>query len=183
MKENLLAYLKRSSLFMKENLLAYLKRSGLFFLAFPLAHWAGVFVSGVLSVIAAFAFKENYSLYSSVIEYACLCTTPFISLFFLVQYFTGYDENDHFSPKTIIASIIPLFVLQWIYLFIWGPAFWINGICANLSFICFSKYYNISIWPNVLIQLGLQLLVYLPIYVFASRNGYLRKAKEDQYSE
>lgn len=168
---------------MKEKILNHLGQAGLFFIAHPLSHWLGAIVSGVSSLIVAFILKEDYPTYSSVIEYVCLFTVPFISLFFLVQYFTGYDENNHFSPKTIIASIIPLFVFQWIYLFIWGPAFWINGICANLSFICFSKYYNISIWPNVLIQLGLQLLVYLPIYVFASRSGYLRNAKEDQYPE
>lgn len=167
---------------MKEKILNYLKRTGLFFIAHPLSHWLGVVISGVIGVIAAFILKEDYTLYAAPIEYVCLFIFPFLSLFVMVFYFTGYDESARFSPKAVIASLVPLFVAQWVYLFIWGPAFWINGNCALLSFLLFPEY-QLKLWPDIVILLGLQLFVYLPIYFFASHCGYIRKEKEESYSE
>lgn len=164
---------------MKGKLLNHMKRTGLFFIAHPLSHWLGVVVSGVLGVTAAFIFKEDYPQYASIIEYGCLFTMPFISLFFMVQYFTGYDEDVHFRAKTSILSLAPLFITQWIYLFIWGPAFWLHGICSHISMLWIPKH--VELWPDMVVLLGLQLFVYLPIYLFASRCGYNRKKKEDTY--
>ncbi len=166
---------------MNDKVLDYLKRTGLLFVAHPFAHWLGVLVGGVLSLIAAFILKENYPAYSSAIEYVCLFTVPFISLFFLVQYFTGYDEADCFSPKAIISSILPLFAIQWIYLFIWGPAFWLHGICPHITTLWLPKH--TELWPDIVVLLGLQLFVYIPIYLYASRCGYRRKRKEAEYPE
>lgn len=166
---------------MKEKVLNYLKQAALFFIAHPLSHWLGIIVGGVLSLIAAFILKEDYPVYSSVIEYVCLFTVPFISLFFFVQYFIGYDENDTFSPKAAIASLIPLFAIQWIYLLIWGPAFWLHGICPHITALWLPKH--TELWPDAVILLVLQLFVYLPIYLYASRCGYRRKMQEAEYSE
>ena len=166
---------------MKDEILNFLKRAGLLFIALPLAHWLGVIVGGVLSLIAAFMLKTDYPVYASIIEYACLFTVPFVSLFFLVQYFTGYDENNTFFPKATIASLIPTFIIQWVYLFIGGPAFWIHGICPHITALWLPKH--TELWPEAVILPVLQLLVYLPIYLYASRCGYLRKAKEEEYPE
>ena len=166
---------------MKYEILNFLKRVGLFFIALPLAHWLGVIVGGVLSLIAAFMLKSDYPTYASIIEYACLFTVPFVSLFFLVQYFTGYDESNAFSPKTTSASLIPTFIIQWIYLFIWGPAFWIHGICPHITTLWLPKH--TEMWPEAVILLAFQLLVYLPIYLYASRCGHHRKTKEEEYLE
>lgn len=166
---------------MKEKVLNYLKQAALFFIAHPLSHWLGVLIGGVFSLIAAFILKEDYPAYSSVIEYSCLFTVPFISLFFFVQYFTGYDENEHFSLKAVIASILPLFVFQWIYLLIWGPAFWLHGICPHITALWLPKH--TELWPDAVILLALQLFVYIPIYLYASHCGYRRKMQEAEYSE
>ena len=166
---------------MNKKILNYLKRIGLFFIAQPLSHWLGMMVSGILGITAAFILKEDYLLYASIIEYGCLFTIPFISLFFMVQYFTGYDEETRFRPTTAIVSLAPLFITQWIYLFIWGPAFWLHGICSHISMLWLPKH--TELWPDVVVLLGLQLLVYLPIYLIASRCGYNRKNKEESYSE
>lgn len=161
---------------MKEKVLNYLKFAGLFTAYHPISHWGGVFISGILSVIVAFIAKDNYvQPLSTYVEQFFLCTIPFVFLFVLV-YVTA-ARTQYFSPKFIVFSVIPLFVMQHVYILLFGASFWINGISANLCFLWFPAYYNIVRWPTALIQLGLQVFVYLPIYMLASYCGCQRGLK------
>jgi len=159
---------------MLEKILNYLKRTGLYFIAQPISHWVGLFISGLCGLIAAFIFEEDYvHPLSTYFEQFFLCTLPFVALW-LFLYFT-VCKVEGFSRKDMMVSLLPLFVIQHIYIFAFGPSFWINGITPTLSFLLFPEHQ--TVWVYALVQLGLQLIVYLPIYLFASHRGYLRKLK------
>ena len=137
---------------MKDEILNFLKRAGLFFIALPLAHWLGVIVGGVLSLIAAFMLKTDYPVYASIIEYACLFTVPFVSLFFLVQYFTGYDENTDLQTELLVPTPYDDLYLRWMEAMIdfhngeYGK--YNNAVdMFTTSYEAFQNYYNRTHMP------------------------------------
>lgn len=152
---------------MLEKVLNYLKQTGLYFIAQPVSHWAGLLIGGILSFIMAILYQELPYLPYIETEMFFLCTLPFVCLFIFV-YVVAYKMRQ-FSVVSVLLCLLPLFVVQHVYLFCFGPSSWLNGITANLSFIWFSN--GRTAWSDALVQVLLQLFVHFPITLAAAYLG------------
>ena len=159
---------------MLEKILTYLKQAGLFFIAQPISHFAGLFAGGILSLIIAFLYQEFPFLPYVETETFFLCVLPYVCLFVFV-YIVAYKTRQ-FSFLSVILFLLPLFIIQYVYLFCLGPSSWIHGITANLTVIWFPKF--LTIWSQALVQFGLQVLVHLPICLAASYLGCRKGIKK-----
>lgn len=161
---------------MLEKILNHLKQTSLYFIAQPISHWAGLLIGAVLSVIIAVLYVEFPFLPHIETEMLFLCVLPYVCLFVFV-YIVAYKSRQ-FSVLSILFYLLPLFILQHIFLFNFGPSSWINGITANLALIWFNE--RETIWSDALIQLGLQLIVHLPICLAATYLGCRKGSKKHE---
>lgn len=155
---------------------SYLKHTVLFILYHPLSYLAGGLIAGITCTILSAIFETNREPIQNIVQPILITIVPLI---FLVYFFQrDAYEYRRFSPLMIIGSSIPFFVFQITrilkrdlgILFVGGVGVITNALFPDTEYI---EHF-------VLVQIGLQLLIYLPSYLLASYVGYRRRMREIQ---
>lgn len=153
----------------------YVKQSGLYIIYHLPAHLAGTLSAGVSGVIIAAIIEHHREMATNIVHPILIITLPIIILFYMFHH-EAYEKRC-FEPLTIIVCAIPFFVIQHISLCIFPyGATLINGGYLTIAEVIFEKVDHL--WQHLVIQLGLQLFIYLPTYLLASYCGYKRSANE-----
>ena len=154
----------------------YLRHTLLFSLYHPVAYLAGGLIAGFPVLILGAVFETNREPIQNIVQ-PILCTIiPLVFLFcFLHRY--AYD-NRKFSPLMIIGSSLPLFIAQLILVYNNQLGMTLVGSVGIVAGVFFPNTENTMHY--VLVQIGLELLIYLPTYLLASFSGYRRRMKEIQ---
>lgn len=159
----------------------YLKRSALFILYHPVSHFAGMMAGGMLSLLIGAVFERHWEAMNSIVE-PIICTLIPLAILFYIMQMEAYEKRS-FKPWSIIATAIPFFILQYIFILIPDSAFWINGDCTSIAQMIFPEVqYPWHEYPLQLLatQLGLQLFAYLPTYLLGSYYGCRRRNRENE---
>ena len=90
----------------------------------------------------------------------------------------GIDENRRFSPLLIIGSSLPLFIIQTVFILHNNFGMLVIGSVGIVTPVIFPNTENTMHY--LLVQIGLQLFVYLPTYMLASYFGYKRRIRENE---
>lgn len=154
----------------------YLKHTLLFLAYHPISYLAGGLIAGIPSIILGAFFETNRAPITNFVQ-PILCTiVPLIFLFFFLQ--RDAYENRRFSPLLIIGSSIPLFIIQTIFVLRHNFGLLVTGSVGIVTPVIFPNTENAMHY--LLVQIGLQLFVYLPTYLLASYFGYKRRIRENE---
>jgi len=150
---------------------AYIKRTILFILYHPVSYLAGGLIAGLFSIIIGAILEKYREMVTGVIQPLLITILPLAFLFFFLQ--RDSYENRRFAPLTIITSALPFFVIQRICIFSGNLGMMVVGGVGVVTPVLFPNAEHLEImWPYMVVQLGLQLFVYLPTYLLASYCGY-----------
>ena len=152
----------------------YLKNMILFSLYHPVSYLAGGLIAGFPGVILGAIFEANREPIENIVQPLLMTVIPLFFLFFFMQK-QAYEDR-RFSPLMVIGSSLPFFVVQIIYVLNKNYGMTIVGSTGIVTKVIFPNTENVTHY--LLVQIGLQLLVYLPTYLLASYVGYRRVIKE-----
>lgn len=153
----------------------YLKHTLLFIAYHPVSYLAGVLIAGFPSIILGAYFETNREPIQNVVQPVLITMAPLAFLFFFLQ--RDAYENRRFSPLLIIGSSIPLFIIQTIFVLHNNFGMLVVGSVGIVTPVIFPDTENTMHY--LLVQIGLQLFVYLPTYLLASYFGYKRRIREN----
>ena len=154
----------------------YLKRTLLMALYHPLSSFVGSLIAGFPILILAAICETNREPIQNILQPILHTIVPLAFLFFFLQH-DAY-ESRRFSPLMTIGSSLPFFILQLILIYNKQYGMTLVGSIGLVTPMIFP---NTEYTPHyILVQIGLQLLVYLPIYILATFVGYKRRMREIQ---
>lgn len=154
----------------------YLKHTILFISYHPVSYLAGGLIAGLSSIILGALFETNREPIQNVVQPVLITMAPLAFLFFFLQ--RDAYENRRFSPLLIIGSSIPLFLVQLILVLHNQLGMTLVGGVGIVTRVFFPNTENPLHYA--LVQIGLQLLIYLPTYLLASHYGYKRRLNENK---
>lgn len=156
---------------------AYLKRTILFILYHPVSYLAGGLIAGLFSIVIGAILEKYREMVIGVIQPLLIILLPLAFLFFFLQ--RDAYENRCFAPIKIITSALPLFVIQQICIFVGNLGILAVGGVGIVTPVLFPSVEILELmWPYMITQLGLQVFLYLPVYLLASYCGYKRRQTE-----
>lgn len=155
----------------------YWKRAGLLALYHLPAHFVGSLVAGLSGIIIAAFFERHHDIIKGIVRPTLFILLP-IAILFYIFHREAYEKR-RFEPMSIVVSAIPFFIIQHISLCTYPyGATMINGGYYTVGEVIFHKLDYL--WQHLVTQLGLQLLIYLPTYLFASYCGYKHRLRENE---
>ena len=153
----------------------YLKNAGLIALYHPIAYLVGELLIAIpLLIFRAFFEERDSVIIDNVVQPILFTILPLAFLFFF--FYRDAYESRRFSPWMTIGATIPFFIIQIISVLNNNHGFLLVGGVGLLTEMFFP--FTEKVGHYLLVQLGLQLLVYLPTYLLASYCGYRHRAKE-----
>ena len=153
----------------------HLKNAGLIALYHPIAYLVGDMLIAIPLLLCRAFFEETDStLIDNTIQPILLTILPLAFLFFF--FWRDAYENRRFSPWMTIGATIPFFIVQIIAVLNNNQGFLLVGGVGPLTEMIFP--FTEEVGHYLLVQLGLQLLIYLPTYLLASYCGYRHYVKE-----
>ena len=154
---------------------SYLKNAGLIALYHPIAYLVGNMLIAIPLLLCRSFFEETDStLIDNTIQPILLTILPLAFLF--VFFWRDAYESRRFNSRMIIGATIPFFILQIILILQNDYGFLLVGSVGPLTDMLFP--FTEETGHFLLVQLGLQLLIYLPTYLLASYCGYRHRLKE-----
>lgn len=153
---------------------AYLKHTILLVLYHPISYLAGGLIAGLSSTILAAIFETNHEPIINIVQPVLITVVPLIFLFFFLQ--RDSYESRRFSPLMIIGSSLPFFIFQLVCILKYDYGMLFVGGVGIVARAIFPDTENTIHY--LLVQLGLQLLIYVPTYLLASYFGYWRWMEE-----
>ncbi len=158
-----------------ESMRSYLKQSGLYIVYHPPVHLVGSVMGGIFSIIIGAFLEHHREIATDIVQPLLVTFLPIVILFYIF-YHEAYEKR-RFEPLSIVLCAIPFFVIQHITLCIYPyGATLINGGYFTIAELIFEKIDYL--WQHLVVQLGLQLLIYLPTYLLASYCGYRHRKNE-----
>ena len=177
---------------MKSKILNYLKRTGILICLHPVANLIGMLCAAVFSMILRMIIKDVPPTPSPVSTPVLLIA--FSQLFILIFIQQETLIHRYQSPRHLLLSALPYFAIQYLAIvFFGGYSLTINcGLSSIVNPICLfiethyqnvlrASFYSAELMTlirflvNCVIQLLLQLFVYLPTYFLAFAIGYHRR--------
>lgn len=152
---------------------AYAKRIFLYFLYNELAFLIGGILGGIVGLALHIILREYIS--RDLVYGVSVTVFTSAAIVYLLQRETY--EKRHFSYKAITFSVIPIFVLRWVMVFLSGnTAIFLCGSAALFTEVLFP---NTETEHTLLLALILlDLLIHLPSFVGGGYLGYQRRKKE-----
>ena len=154
----------------------YLKHTLLFLAYHPLSYLAGGLIAGLPGIILGAFFETNREPITNIVQPILYTVVPLAFLFFFLQ--RDAYESRRFSPLLIIGSSIPLFIIQTFFILHNNLGMTVVGSVGIVTPVIFPNSENTLHY--LLVQIGLQLFVYLPTYLIASYFGYRRRIRENE---
>jgi len=152
---------------------AYAKRSFLYFLYNELAFLIGGILGGIAGLALHLILGDHVSrdlLYGiTVTLFTC------VAIVYLLQR-EAYEKRQ-FSLKSIILSVLPVFALRWVLVFLTGnPAIFLCGGASSFTSILYPDAETHGALLLVLVLLDL--LIHLPAFLLGAYWGYRRRKQE-----
>lgn len=158
---------------------AYVKRTFLYFLYNELAFLIGGIAGGIVGLALHIILREYIS--RDLVYGVSLTVFTAVAIVYLLQR-EAYEKRQ-FSLKSIILSVLPVFALRWVLVFLTGnPAIFLCGGASSFTSIL---YPDAETHGALLLALVLlDLLIHLPAFLLGAYWGYRRRKQEtDELTE
>lgn len=154
----------------------YLKQTLLITLYHPVSYLAGGLIAGFPSLILGAIFEADREPIQNILQPILYTLVPLVFLFFFLH--RDAHENRRFSPLLVAGSSLPFFTIQLILVYYRQYGMTLVGSVGIVTPILFPNTENNIHY--VLVQIGLQMVLYLPTYILATYIGYKRRMRETQ---
>ena len=149
---------------------AYLKQALLLVIYHPAAYLGGMLVAGIIGVILGAFMKIDLSVAFAFYDPLLFTIAP-LSIFFILLCRDGY-KNHVFSPKFLALSALPAFIAQHVCILFGYYGVMAIGGCQIVAYALMPRETGNSALEMHLVMLGLQLLIYFPVFLLAYYCGY-----------